>query len=439
MMTPAARLLLMLASLVLASAGARAADHGHAESHGDSHGAAAEVKPAEHAAAEAKHGEGEAAGGTEGEAPPAVPMWPETPAVELERQPYILIRALRSTQDKVAVGDLKAHQQQRKLMTEVSDQIRELPVAVWDDVRNVRAAIYFVLSGGDPAVLKIVLGRPKTPYIERRLLRGALAYGEGRMVDALSQIHKFDARSIDVLLGGIVALIQGTLVAKKDPLKALPYLDDARLLAPGTLIEEAALRQQIMIVARDGQMDRFDQLSEQYSRRFPNSIFARSFRRQFFAGVARKSFKGADAWISRAETELEKMPVAERPGLYLAIADEALKVGNVGLAAFSAGKARELSQPGSRTVERAKVYEGAALAVTADFQKGLDLLGGIDVAKITGSERQIRDSALFVAQNVGKWPSAPGAPPADEPALDSINRAQAMLTEVDSLLGGPTQ
>lgn len=415
MMTPLARLLLALASLALVSA----------------------AKSGEAAATEEKPAEGEAASEAE---PPPVPMWPETPAVETERQPYILIRSLRSVQDKVAVGDVKAHQQQRKLMGEVSDKIRDLPVAVWDDVRNVRAAIYFVLSGGDPAVLKIVLGRPNTPYVERRLLRGALAYGEGRMVDALSQLHKFNARSIDVLLGGIVALIQGTLVAKKDPLKALPYLDDARLLTPGTLIEESALRQQIMIVAREGQMDRFDQLSEQYSRRFPNSIFARSFRRQFFAGVARKTFKGADAWISRAETELQKMPVAERPALYLAIADEALKVGNVGLAAFAAGKARELSQPGSRTVERAKVYEGAALAVTADFQKGVDLLNSVGIAKITGAERQIRESALLVAQNVGKWPSAAAEPEAkDEPGLESVGRARAMLTQVDSLLGGSTQ
>jgi chemotaxis protein MotC len=364
-------------------------------------------------------------------------MWPETPAVETERQPYVLIRALRAIQDKVATGDTKAHQLQRQRMQKITEELRDLPVAVWDDVRNVRAAIYFVLSGGDPGILKLVLGRPKTPFVERRLLRGALAYGEGRMVDALSQLHKLDARKIDVLLGGIVALIQGTLVAKKDPLKAIPYLDDARLLSPGTLIEEASLRQAILILAREGQLERFDQLTDQYSRRFPRSIFGRNFRRQFFAGVARKSFKGADEWISRAEIELEKMPPQERPGLYLAIADEALKVGNVNLSAFAAGKARELSAPGSRTVERAKVYQGAALAASEHFQKGVDLLNSVDTAKVTASERQIRESALSVALNVGKWPSAGAEPePTDVPPLESVDRAQAMLTQVDSLLGG---
>lgn len=255
------------------------------------------------------------------------------------------------------------------------------------------------------------------------------------MVDALSQLHKVDARAIDVLLGGIVALIQGTLIAKKDPVKALTYFDDARLFAPGTLIEEAALRQQILILARDGQLERFDLLSAQYTRRFPNSIFARNFRRQFFAGVARQSFKGAESWISRTETELAKVGPAERPSLYLAIADEALKVGNVNIARFAAEKARALSAPGSRTLERAKVFEGAALAVSENFAQGLELLAGVDVAKITATDRKIRESAMAVATNVGKWP-VEGPEPADLPPLESIGRAEAMLANVDSLLGG---
>lgn len=414
-MLSAFRLLLLLAGLVLGSSAAPGA--------GDGHGGE-EVKAEASDVPSADEAEGER------------PLWPETPAVESARQPYMLIRALRALQDEIAAGSAEAHRAQRKKMEETSETLRDLPVAVWDDVRNVRAVIYFVFSGGDPAILKVVIGRQKkAPATERRLLKGALAYGEGRMVDALSQLHKVDARAIDVLLGGIVALIQGTLIAKKDPVKALTYFDDARLFAPGTLIEEAALRQQILILARDGQLERFDLLSAQYTRRFPNSIFARNFRRQFFAGVARQSFKGAESWISRTETELAKVGPAERPSLYLAIADEALKVGNVNIARFAAEKARALSAPGSRTLERAKVFEGAALAVSENFAQGLELLAGVDVAKITATDRKIRESAMAVATNVGKWP-VEGPEPADLPPLESIGRAEAMLANVDSLLGG---
>ncbi len=400
------------AAQLFASAAAAATDH--------------ETAPA------AASGDTAAGEGGGGETPAVPPLWPETAAVEIGQQPYMLIRSLRAVQDAVASGSLSAHEHQRQMMREIGAQMGELPVAVWDDVRNVRAAIFFVLSGGNPVVLKPILDRPKTRHIERRALRGALAYGEGRAVDAMGLMGKLDARKLDPLLSGIVALIQGTLASRKDAARAIAYFDEARLLSPGTLIEEAALRQQILLLAREGDLERFDLLTAQYSRRFPNSLFAQSFRRQFFAGVAKQNFKRASEWISRTETELMKVPAAERIGLYLAIAEEATKGGNIDIARFAAGKARELSQAGSRSYQRARLFEGAALAATADFGQGLDILNAVDATQLAISDREVRDSALAVAGAVGRWPSPPAA--LDEPAPGSVARAEVLLETVNSLL-----
>jgi chemotaxis protein MotC len=349
----------------------------------------------------------------------------------------MLLRSLRAVQDKVAAGSISAHEDQRRLLRDYGEEMRSLPIGVWDDVRNVRAAIFFVLSGGDPAVLKTVIGRERTPFVERRLLKGALAYGEGRLVDALSMIHKIEARKLDPLLGGMVALIQGTLVSKKDSVKAVVYFDEARLLSPGTLIEESALRQQILLLAREGELERFDTLTAQYSRRFPNSLFARNFRRQLFAGVARQNFKRADEWLTRTETELMKVPASDRIGLYLSIAEEATKAGNVGIARFAAVKARELAEDGSSAMRRAKLFEGAALVTTEDFAAGLKLLGEIDTARLRTSDREVYDAAMAIARSVGKWPELTQA--LDETPPDSVGRAQTLLSKVDSLLGGMPQ
>ncbi|MBN8910857.1 MAG: hypothetical protein J0H65_02130 [Rhizobiales bacterium] len=379
-------------------------------------------------------GEGAAATQEGDETPPAPRLWPEVSAVDIEKQPYMLIRALRAVQDQVAAGSASAHERQRQMMRDVGTQLTELPVAVWDDVRNVRAAIFFVLSGGNPVVLKPILDRPKTPYIERRALRGALAYGEGRVVDALGLLSKLGARKLDPLLGGIVALIQGTLASRKDPVKAIAFFDEARLLSPGTLIEEAALRQEILLLAREGELERFDLLTAQYDRRFPRSLFAQSFRRQFFAGVAKQDFKRASDWISRTETELMRVPATERVGLYLAIAEEATKGGNIDIARFAAGKARELSRADSRTYQRAVLFEGAALVATEDFGQGVDMLNKVDPTKLAITDREIRDSALSVAGAVGKWPAPPEHLDAAEP--QAVERAQSLLTKIDTLLGG---
>ncbi|HRO50204.1 hypothetical protein [Hyphomicrobium sp.] len=370
-------------------------------------------------------------------AAPAVPLWSESPAVEPGQQPYILIRALRSVQDEVAAGSTAAHENQRKILRDLGSQLRGLPVQVWDDVRNVRAAVFFALSGGDPAILKIVIGRTKTPYVKRRLLRGALAYGEGRQRDALGLLHPIKARDLDPVLGGMVALIQGTLLARTSPKEAIQRLDEARLLAPGTLIEESALRQEILLIAREGELDRFDVLTDQYSRRFPNSLFAQNFRRQFFAGVARQDFKRASEWISRTQTELMKVPAGERVGLYLAIAQEATKGGNLDIAKFASEKARELSHAGSRQMARALLYEGAARVATDEFESGVALLRQVDLSALDGADREIHAAALAVSRSVGAWPEAGETPDAELPS--SVRRAQALLSDVDTLLGGSLQ
>lgn len=422
----------LLFSLVCLSAGSGLAYA--AEDHGSGSHEVHEAAPKD-ASAAPPAAEGEAAGEEAAEVLP--PLWPETPVVENDKQPFILLRKLRSVQDKVAAGSVSAHEEQRLLLRDYGEEMRSLPVGVWDDVRNVRAAIFFVLSGGDPAVLKTVIGREKTPFVERRLLKGALAYGEGRLVDALSMIHKIDARKLDPLLGGMVALIQGTLISKKDGVKAITYFDEARLLSPGTLIEESALRQQILLLARNGDLKRYDALADQYSRRFPNSLFARNFRRQLFAGVARQTFKPASEWFTRTETELMRVPASERVGLYLSIAEEATKVGNTGIAGFAAGKARGLAQAGSLSMQRAKLFEGAALVTTADFEAGVKLLGEINVERLKTSDREIYDAAMAIARSVGKWPEVSQAP--DDAPLEAVDRAQTLLSKVDSLLGGSPQ
>lgn len=367
----------------------------------------------------------------------AVPLWPETPAVEVDQQPYVLLRALRVVQDEVAQGSASAHEQQRHMLRDLGSRLHGLPAQVWDDVRNVRAAVFFVLSGGDPAVLKAVIGHTKTPYVERRLLRGALAYGEGRQRDALGLLHPINTRDLDPVLGGMVALIQGTLLARGNVRAAIQRFDEARLLAPGTLIEESALRQQILLVAREGELERFDLLTDQYSRRFPRSLFAQNFRRQFFAGVARQDFKRASEWISRTETELMKVPAAERVGVYLAIAQEATKGGNIDIAKYAAGKARELSHGGSRQMARALLYEGAARVATDEFEAGVALLREADLTMLDAADREIHSAALSVSRSVGAWPDAKDVDDAELPS--SVSRAQVLLSEVDTLLGGALQ
>jgi chemotaxis protein MotC len=371
---------------------------------------------------------------TESQPQPGMRPLPELTAEQAAQQPFGLVRTLQSIQDQIAQGSASAHALQRKYLVRLNEELRQVATDVWDDPRNARAAVVFVLSGGDPRLVNDLLSRSTPAPIDERLLKAALAFGEGRADDAIEFFEAVDVRSIDAGMAGIVALIHATLVSKKNAKKAIQLFDEARLLAPGTLVEESALRQEILVVAREGDMARFDRLSSQYARRFGKSIYAANFRRQFFAGVARQDFKGSSEWISRTESELQKLAPAERGGAYLSIAEEATLGGNVVIARFAAASAAKLAAPGSVERERAKLLEGAALVLTEDLEKGVAALKDVAEDKLRASDREIREAALAVAGRIRTWPE----PPAEsaEPPPATVARAQEFISHVDALLGG---
>ncbi len=406
-----------------------AAEEEAAPEHGD-----AEAK-SEHAASDgAKSGEDAKSGEAGEEKPHELPILsPE----EAAKQPFGLVRTLKAVQDQIAQGSASAHEFQKRFLAELNTEMRKMPPEVWDDPRNARAAVIFVLSGGDPRLANDLLSRTPLPPVDDRLLKGALAFGEGRAQDAVQFFEAIDVRSLEPGLAGLVALIQGTLIAKKEAKKAIALFDDARLLSPGTLVEELALRQEVLLVAREGDFEKFDRLVSQYSRRFGKSIYARNFRRQFFAGVARQDFNGTSEWISRTETELMKLPQAERGGAYLSIAEEATLAGNIAIASFAAGKAAELAREGSAEKERAHLYQGAAHLVSDDYDGGLKTLNDVAKEKLRPADKEIHEAALSLASQLRKWPAAPAESAEAIPA--GVARAQDLMSQVDTLLAGGTQ
>ncbi len=144
---------------------------------------------------------------------------------------------------EVASGSVEAHEQQRRLLRDLGQQMRALPVGVWDDVRNVRSAIFFVLSGGDPAVLKLVIGRDARP------IRTASSQGCARLWRGPAhRCARIDAENGSAQARSLARRHGGADPGNADRRKrigqnALVYFNEARLLAPGTLVEESALRQ----------------------------------------------------------------------------------------------------------------------------------------------------------------------------------------------------
>ena len=130
-----------------------------------------------------------------------------------------------------------------------------------------------------------------------------------------------------------------TLLTDKDPARAGAMLDAARLLVPGTLVEEAALRRQIFLVADIATLDKFTALSRQYIRRFRGSVFASNFKGRLTSFAVRLAVAGDVAPLGQARPVFAELPQAERRSLYLTLSRDAVLAGRPDAARYAAARA----------------------------------------------------------------------------------------------------
>lgn len=423
---------LLLAAVSLTTTGpVRAAGDGHAAPAADSHGG----------------GHGGGGDGHGGHAAPAKPIEPLP--VSPRGLPVELVRTLQLLQDRIARGSTQAHLAQRQLLAHIEQRLVALEPETWTNPENVRAAVAFALGGGGPAVLRRMRETAKLPDDDSALVRGALAYLEGRERDARALLGRFDPRTQPPSLAGQLALTQAAVTVREAPRKAIELLDLARLLAPGTLVEEGALRREIFIHAQGGDAKRFEALSIQYLRRFRRSVYAGNFRQRFATALTRLDFDSDRARVERLERMLDEIEPAERRDLYLLVARAGLDQGRRDTATFAAERALSLSAPDSGAAARARLYRAAALIVVdGRYEEGLEGLRAIDRAGLDESDRVLLDAALSTAVQIrGGAPPAPASPPAAPPAnatpsngrrqipeAASIARARDALAQVDRMI-----
>ena len=78
-------------------------------------------------------------------------------------------------------------------------------------------------------------------------------------------------------------------------------------VAPGTLVEEAAIRRSLLVAEQINDQDRFEMLVRQYLARFRHSIYAGNFRYRFAAALSRSPILDDPAQFPRLDALLEQL------------------------------------------------------------------------------------------------------------------------------------
>jgi chemotaxis protein MotC len=351
-------------------------------------------------------------------------------------EPYEAVRALQKLQDRMATGDEAAQAAHSRAIVRTAEAFVQAKASTWSDKRNARALVAYLFSGGSASAIADGIQKSSLAPSYAALYEGALAYGLGNDEAARKILMPIDARTQPSGLGGHLALVQATLAAQTDQAGAIAFLDLARLLEPGTLIEEAALRKEISLIGATGDLDKFAMLTRRYLSAFPKSLYADNFKQL----VAQDAMQLGAVDTDEAGAKLVKLVAGlgaeERRGLFLTIARDAVIAGRLKIGALASEQAGRLAQGSERDQAKALVYFGAATIVGDKYENGLRALRTAAPGRLDVQDRALLESALGVAETI-HTPALAGTD--DKPVMDgqaavladgerSLAVADAMLT-----------
>lgn len=315
---------------------------------------------------------------------------------------YTLVRSLQYVQDTVVSGDFSAMEMQRFLLEQVDRKLREAQPEDFDDPRNVDAALIYAMSGGNPKTLDLVVAQDKYGYFDEEITGIMRAYLNGLIPTTKKPIEEIVDDYLNTAIGPYVALIAANVKAAAKDIKSVELFNLARLVAPGSLIEEAALRRSILISINHTEFDQALSLAHIYARRFNKSPYNVQFS-QLIIEMIVQNLDNIDETL--VDEVIAYLPVKQQKAIYLRIARTGVVNGNDVMAV----KAREKAHlfEGERNVYynmMADLYASINEMPKGETKKLLEDIANIKRRSLAPIDRPLHDAAMLLAEQILSLP-----------------------------------
>ncbi len=343
------------------------------------------------------------------------------------------VREMIEAQDRAVDGG--DPQQQKKLFARVEESISSLPAADWKNPRYYRSAVIYVLAGGSPARLRRLLKEHVIEESTSPLLTASLAFADGDQETATKLFSPIDAKTFPPMLAGHVALIRGSLLVGVDNKEADKSLSFARLIMPGSQIEEAALRRELAIVDPKTEFDRYIVLARRYQSRYPRSPFAEKYWQNLTVTASKIGLAfGPDALASLEEL-FKAAPAKFGFEFHAALARASILLSRSDVLKSQTQAAAALADQ-AQAKERLELYKAAAAAMDGDFASSDSAVKNIDASKLNKEESRILRAIRGVGVRLGDAGEQQTLPASDAPAADTplVQSLQQTLVDSEKLL-----
>ncbi|MBY5584615.1 chemotaxis protein MotC [Rhizobium leguminosarum] len=344
--------------------------------------------------------------------------------------PYKMLRSLQFVQDSVVTGDHSAGEMQRFMLGTIDTRLRTVEPSIFDDDRNVDAALIYTMSGGNPQTLEYLIAHDVNGYFDNRVTDVLRKYLSGKGLLVAKTLQETAREYGDKKIGPYLALIGGNVLIATKPTDALDLYDQARLAAPGTIVEEAALRRSLAICVDKGMLDRGMAYSQRYVRRFLHSPYASQFADLFVTLVV-----GHDHDVKPQDVIdiLSFMDAPRQREVYLRIARAAAISGKPELARMAVGRVQSLGGTDNAFGPLADFYGGMAGLPTEDIDQAAKNVSGIDGNALSRRDQALQEAARSVAEQILRAPDPASLTQASNPNTDhqeiTSEKAAAIATQ----------
>ncbi len=336
--------------------------------------------------------------------------------------PVFALRRIALMRERIANGSAETATQEAALL-EVAKELAGLPAEDWKDERNRLALVGFVLGGGNPTLLRNLAELRVFAESETLLAHGSLAYAEGHRAAAAKLLANVNVHDLPPSIGGQVALVKASLIADGDVAQAIALCAEARLISPGTLVEEAAMRLEIELATIGEDRGSFMRLVTRYARRFPRSVYLRAISGRIIAFAIVQELLGSEAGVAWAGQVAELLPQQVGLDLLRKLSETGLRLGKLKDAVVATRLAAKMSTGGT-VPSWVAPFEGAAQSVSIEPHFGLNLLAKVETFEVDREIGSLIGAARILAQMIGAAPQLPEEVLAAEPTSQSVVDAQ---------------
>ena len=317
-----------------------------------------------------------------------------------EGQPWRAFREIQHAQDRLVAGDSATIASYRNLLGRLAMDMRQRPVTDWDVKRNRFAAAGMVLSGVSPAFARDILLRAGSDDEAAGLLAAALALAEGDRFAAYTGFDRFEPSDLPPSLAGQIALTKAMTQYPGSENRMVQLLEQARLLAPSTLVEEAALRRILRIQLEKGDRTAFATTARIYLRKFPRSAYVNEFLGTLASGLNRLSTEDSVMKLADFDPALERVPAEGLIYLYTLVSRSAIAFGFTGLSTEALERLQKLT---GQSDERLRLYRVASSVEDPDFmQQVRDMTDEMDAIGLTPLDRRLWGAVRLISEEIGR-------------------------------------